>query len=393
MSVMAQMASDTMARPVAGAPGWTVTPVSLAAAETRWRQLETHGLATPYQRFDWLKPYADHAASADGRPCIIEVSAPQGRALAFLPLVLSRAGMVTVARFMGGKHANFHMPVLDRAFAEGLDEAGVRALLAGVAAAAGGVDAFLLQNQPKIWEGQPNPFVRVAAQDSPSQAYRLKMLGDCEATLNASMSSHARKKHKNKRARFSELGPSRMFIATTQAERERVLETFFRQKGLRFAEMGIADPFADAGVRRFLHAAGTPGPDGSALRIAALELNGELVATYIGAVHHHRFSGMATSFEPDPAIMKVSPGEVLLIDLIRHECRAGTKVFDLGVGEARYKTTICNETEELSDSFIGVTARGKAAAALSRAAGRAKAAVKRSPLALSLLRRLRRDGA
>ncbi len=142
--------------------------------------------------------------------------------------------------------------------------------------------------------------------------------------------------------------------------------------------MGIPDPFADAGVRRFLAAAAEERQDSeTSVRLYGLELNGAIVATYIGAVTERRFSGMATSYEPDPAVTKVSPGEILLIDLIRSECRAGRKVFDLGVGEARYKTTICDQVEELVDSFIGVTLKGRMAAAASRRAQAAKAYAKR----------------
>jgi hypothetical protein len=43
---------------------------------------------------------------------------------------------------------------------------------------------------------------------------------------------------------------------------------------------------------------------------------------------------MGTSFDADPAVAKVSPGEILMLELIRHECAAGSRVFDLGVGEA-----------------------------------------------------------
>lgn len=366
---------------------WHLDIVSLDTVREQWLALEAYGLASPYQRYDWVRAYARHALASDGAELqIVRVASPGGRALAILPLAVRRKTGMTTASFVGGKHANFHMGVFDPGFAARLDDSGALQLLNDAAAAMGGVDAFILHYQPITWNGIANPLARIDAQPSPSQAYKLPLLADCDATLANSMSSHARKKHKNKRARFSELGPSQMLIASTKAEQARILEVFFRQKALRFAQMSVPDPFSDVGVRQFLTQAAADG----AIELAALELNGALVATYVGAVHQGRFTGMATSFEPDPAVMKVSPGEILLIELIRHQCRKGLSVFDLGVGEARYKATICNQTEDLVDSFIAITPKGRLVAWMSRELQRIKRAIKASPLAFAVLARLRK---
>lgn len=368
---------------------WKVEVVSLEAAEPGWRRLEADGCVTPYQCFDWVAAYGRNALAADGAvPAIVAIKAPSGQVLAILPFaVRSAKGMRTVS-FIGGKHANFHMGVFDRDFMANLDTSVALRLLEQTAVAIGRVDAFILHYQPVVWDGIANPFALLNAQPSPSQAYKLPLLPDGDATLQNSMSSHARKKHKNKRARFAELGPSHMFLAETPEQKERILGAFLRQKTMRFAEMGVPDVFAEPGLRRFLRVAS--GLDGGreALCLAALELNGGLVATYVGARAQGRFTGMATSFEPDPAIMKVSPGEILLVELIRHECRTGMKVFDLGVGEARYKATICNQTEDLADSFIAMSARGRLAADISRLAQKAKGAIKKSPLLYSMMMRI-----
>lgn len=373
------------------AVAWNVERVSLEAAEPHWRALEAKGTLTPYQCFDWVSAYSRNAIQLDrAEAAVIAVTSPTGKPLAILPLGVRAARGLRTVSFIGGKHANFHMGVFDRDFMASLDADSARRLLEQAALAIGGVDAFILHYQPLVWDGIANPLALLDAQSSPSQAYKLPLLDDCEATLQNSMSSHARKKHKNKRARFAELGPSRMFVAETTNEKERVLEAFLRQKTMRFAEMGVPDVFAEPGLKRFLRVAS--GLDGGreALCLAALELNGVLVATYVGARAQGRFTGMATSFEPDPAIMKVSPGEILLVELIRHECRNGMKVFDLGVGEARYKSTICNQTEDLVDSFVAISARGRLAAQVSRLSQKAKGAIKKSPLLYGMMMRIGR---
>jgi CelD/BcsL family acetyltransferase involved in cellulose biosynthesis len=96
---------------------------------------------------------------------------------------------------------------------------------------------------------------------------------------------------------------------------------------------------------------------------------------------------MATSFDMESEVARTSPGEILLVDLIKLKGREGTTVFDLGVGEARYKTTICDEREELVDSFLPLTAKGHAFAGIARAKRWAKRRIKASPLALKLAHR------
>jgi CelD/BcsL family acetyltransferase involved in cellulose biosynthesis len=96
---------------------------------------------------------------------------------------------------------------------------------------------------------------------------------------------------------------------------------------------------------------------------------------------------MATSFDMDSEIAKTSPGEILLVDLIKLKGNAGISVFDLGVGEARYKTTICDDRDELVDTFLPLTMKGRAFAGVARAKRALKRRVKSSPVLLKLAQR------
>jgi CelD/BcsL family acetyltransferase involved in cellulose biosynthesis len=96
---------------------------------------------------------------------------------------------------------------------------------------------------------------------------------------------------------------------------------------------------------------------------------------------------MATSFDMDSEVARTSPGEILLIDLIKLQCQAGITSFDLGVGEARYKTTICDERDELVDSFLPVTLKGRIFAGVARSKRSAKRWIKTQPRLLALAHR------
>ena len=379
----------TAASQRAGARGWSRICVSseIGAIEAEWRRLEASGLATPYQAHDWVRPFVETVGRAAAMTfrfaCIYDA---EGAVLALLPLVVTRRHGTRFAEFIGGKHANYHMGLYRPDFAEALDDEMVRLLLSEIGAAIGEIDAFVFVNQPTSWQGISNPTARLAAGASPSRAYTLALQpGDCDGTLRRSMSKHARKKLTTKRNRFAEFGHSELVQARSAAEIERVLDAFLAQKAARFAQMRLPDPFADPAIRAFLHQAalGTPG-GAPVVELYSLDLNGQPVATYVGAVQGSRFSGMATSFDLTSAAARTSPGELLLVKLIKRKCQAGLTMFDLGVGEARYKTTICDDRDDLVDTFLPLTAKGRAYAGFIQAKRALKRRIKASPLALKL---------
>lgn len=376
-------------RQSAAARGYASVTVEsdISAVAADWRALEDMALLTPYQAHAWVAAFVATVGRSHGmdfRHVVLRDG--RGQPLAILPLVITRRNGIRFAEFIGGKHANYHMGVYAPDFAASLDAGATRAMLLEIAAAIGGLDAFVFVNQPVEWRGVANPMALLAAGPSPSGSYKLALTaGDCDGALRRAMSSHAHKKLKNKRNRFSTFGPSQVVRATSDAEIERVIAAFLAQKAMRFAAMGIADPFADPAMRSFLKQ-GASG-ERPALQLYSLDLAGRSIATYVGAVQGQRFSGMATSFDMESEVARTSPGEILLIDLIKLQCQAGITCFDLGVGEARYKTTICDERDELVDTFVSVTAKGRLFAGVARARRSAKRWIKTQPRLLKLAHR------
>jgi CelD/BcsL family acetyltransferase involved in cellulose biosynthesis len=397
MSVVADRAPSPSASPALRreheARPWARIIVSgdLAALEADWRALEADALVTPYQAYDWVRPFVTTIGRAEEMDFrFVRIEDSQGALLALFPLVVARRLGTRFAEFIGGKHANYHMALYRPEFAEALDATAAQQLLREIGAAIGGIDALFLINQPTAWQGIANPPARLAAGQSPSRAYKLALEpGDCDGTLRRSMSKHARKKMTTKRNRFAEFGPSELVQAHSDAEIERVLDAFLAQKAARFAQLGLADPFATPAIRAFLRDGALAQAGRSpAIELYSLDLSGRSVATYVGAVQGKRFSGMATSFDLGSEAARTSPGEILLIELIKRKCRAGVTMFDLGVGEARYKTTICDDSDELVDTFVPLTAKGRAYAGYSQAKRALKRRIKASPLALKTAQRV-----
>lgn len=395
MPTIAASTPATSFEPLAGraAPrAWASIAIEadIAPLAERWRAFEATALVTPYQSYDWIRSFAETIGAAhdmDLRYALVHGA--DGELCALLPLVVTRRSGFRFAEFIGGKHANYHMGLFAPGFAAQLDTEQTEQMLTEIGSAIGGLDALAFVNQPVTWQGTGNPAARLAAGPSPSRAYKLALItGDGDATLRRSMSSHARKKLKNKHSRFKDFGPSVLTRATTPGEVARVIEAFLAQKAERFRAMGVPDPFAEPAMRAFLERAAMDDSSGRpAIELYALDLDGRAVATYVGAIQGDRFSGMATSFDMASETVKTSPGELLLSELIRLKAREGVAVFDLGVGEARYKTTFCDDHDDLVDSFLPLTFKGRVFARIARAKRDLKRRIKRSPAALKLAHR------
>nr|WP_197064428.1 GNAT family N-acetyltransferase [Methylobacterium sp. ZNC0032] len=383
---------DTLATGRAPSRPWASIAIEtdIVALAERWRAFEATALATPYQGYDWIRPFVETIGAAHEMVLRYAlVHGANGELYALLPLVITKRSGFRFAEFIGGKHANYHMGLYAPDFAAQLDAAQTTRMLTEIGAAIGGLDAFVFVNQPVIWQGVGNPAALLAAGPSPSRAYKLALIaGDGDATLKRSMSSHARKKLKNKHSRFNDFGPSMLTRAATPAEAARIIDAFLAQKAERFRAMGVPDPFAEPAVRAFLErGAMGDGSAGPAIELYALDLDGQAVATYVGATQGKRFSGMATSFDMASETVKTSPGELLLAELIRLKAREGVAVFDLGVGEARYKTTFCDDHDDLVDSFLPLTLKGRVFARIARTKRELKRRIKRSPTALKFAHR------
>ena len=371
----------------------------LGSVETLWRGLEAEpgAFATPYQRFDWVAAFVatelgpDPAAQAAALRVLVLRDAG-GRPRALLPLTIARERGVAVARVVGGTHANFHMPLYATRHGSAVSpEALVDALVR--AGRGAGIDVYAFGYQPRFWDGAANP-LGALGQPCASDAYGLMLGPDPEATLKRAFSADARKKLRAKERKLVEaLGPVEHHVATTADGVTEILDAFAAQKTARFASLGIPDPYAPESVRRFVASATRPVPDGMpAIEVHALVAarSGRVLATFGGAVDARRFSGMWTSFDGDPELRRFSPGDLLLSHLIAHQTAAGRRGFDLGVGEARYKANICDETIELVAPIVPVTLRGHVYAHAASVTARAKRRIKRSPRLFGLLTAARR---
>ncbi len=352
---------------------------SFEDARDDWETLFANAPASAYQSFGFARDWFQAFGRARGlEPMIVVARNSAGvRPLALLALGVSRHGPLRIAQFLGGKESNFNLGLF--AADARLDAAAIRAALRRAAHSAG-VDLYHLGNQPLAFDGVANPLALLGATPSPSFAYGTS-LPVTVSELDARFSSDARKKLRKKQARLDKMGALVFEHRATGARAGEILEALLTQK----AERLQAPSFAKDAMRDFVL-----GLCGGALEAHAVTLDGRIIATYAGFTHRGRFSAMLNSFVADEEIARSSPGDLLLHSLLRDLVARGVTRFDLGVGEARYKNAVCDETIALVDALIPVTPLGALAAPILSALTRAKRAVKQNPRLLASLTRLRR---
>jgi CelD/BcsL family acetyltransferase involved in cellulose biosynthesis len=378
------------------APGWTIASEELSGRlAEEWDELFALGVASPYQARGWVEGYISHVGRAQGNAhAFITMRDDSGRLTGLFPLAVRQTRLGRVAGFIGDKHANYHMPLMVTQLSSSLDTRRSLSLMKDIGALLPGLDAFSFINQPKNWNGRAAPLACLAAWTGAQPAYALDMSEGGDAALARVMSKHARKNLRAKRRKLEEMGGVRIMRARSASEIRAVSSAFASQKAARLADLGISDPFAAPGMMDFLRdaAEGERPP----LMWHALMIGERPVAVFVGAVDSQRYSAMASSFVADADIARNSPGEALLFELIADQAASGRGMFDLGVGEARYKASFCDMVEPMVETVLPLSARGHAILATLQLKRMAKQAgvilQRRNPNLARIARRLLRQG-
>jgi CelD/BcsL family acetyltransferase involved in cellulose biosynthesis len=372
----APLARASDARPFAGVECFR----DIAGARAAWAELAAEGSA--YQRQDFVAAWAQ---TFRARLAIVVARDEAGAAAALLPLHVRRFGPLRVAAFAGGGWANFHMGLFRRGIDWSPEDV---ATLLSAAAKAAGVDLFAFSHQPSDWDGRDNPLCGLPVRRSPNAAFASALPPTHMEWLDAHFSRATQKKQRKKARKLEAFGAVAHVRARSEAEAQRFLDALLAHKAEQARARGEADEFAGAEVRHLLRRLANG--DEPAMEMHAL-VAGERVAAVFGALSHHgRLSGLVVSYDGAPEVAAASPGEWLLIEVVKDAIARGFHTFDLGIGESRYKSEICEIEVALYDGAFAATALGRLGVPLFFAARAALGRLKRQPRLFRLARRLRR---
>lgn len=358
----------------------------VAEAEAVWRAFEQPGhLFTPYQRFDLLCPWQQLVGPHEGAsPFIVVARDTDRQPLLLLPLSRRQNHGVRTACFMGGKHTTFNMGLWNAEFATQAASADLDELLAPLREH---VDVLMLTQQPLRWHDQQNPFALLPRQSAINGCPRLVMEpGEPPASR---ISNSLRRRLKSKEKKLQSLAGYRYHLATSDADITRLLDWFFRVKPVRMAEQKLPNVFAEPGVEQFVRGAClAPRGEGRVIDIHALECDDEVIAIFAGVADGERFSMMFNTYTMSEHA-RYSPGLILMRYIIDHCAERGYRSLDLGIGSDDYKRMFCKDDEDIFDSFVPLTSRGKLAAMAMSSLSRGKRLVKQNQMLFDMARRLR----
>ena len=334
---------------------------SFAEAEAPWRALEAMGgLVSPGQSFDVCRLWCETLGVPE-RDIALLLAEAGDQPLALLPLRRMRVPGAHVLGWMLGNHVGANAPLLDPCRFGVLSPQGRADFWAGLARLSG-ADLLFLRDMPLDMPGRLALEAELGTPVRSDTLYRAHFSSFAEA--DTVQRNKSRRKHDRQQGdKLSALGRvSFETIANGDPEIPHALETLFRQRAERFAQMGVCDPFAEPAIRAAYAALAASG-SGADVRMALLKLDGEIVAAryciHRGSVWYCLISSMST----EPRLQPGSPGKQCLLHVMQHLFEAGEAVLDMGSGLTDEKRHWCNEQVGLVHRYLPVTAKGRLVAA------------------------------
>jgi len=347
-----------------------------------WSDLARDGRATPFQARTFLAAwYATLGGEPGASPLIVEaVRESDGAPALLLPLVLQSRGGLRVIGFADGGIADNNAPILGPACPP--DEAAFQPLWRAIRAALPPADLIAFDKMPLAVGGRANPLLAAAPWRPSALSAHPLVLPDSFEAYSRSRTTKFRKEQERIWRVFTRSDGARFDMIADPAEAARLLDDIDRLQGARMRELGV--PFAldrppYAAMYRRLVADGLAAGE---VALGALTCNGETVGALLG-VSDGRAVTLVRIAHAGGAWTNCSPGRLVIERMLMALHARGVRRIDFSIGDYGYKENFNIGWEPLADLALPLSWRGWPRVA----AGRARAALRRSPLA----RRLR-DG-
>jgi len=308
-----------------------------------------------FQCADILQVWCDSIGKARGtRPLFVGVFDEAGAPLLLLPLGIEREGGLRVLRFLDGGVCDYNAPIIFRP-TQMWDRDAVRRLWRELVRKLPRFDLAMFDKMPTDVCGARNPFAYLDGTPSEPSGHVVNIRSTWQEYAER---LPYKRESIIQRRRLSKLGPVAFIVAESPADRQRILEAMLQQKSRRYLETWGTDGLDRPGYRQYysglVERSQWPGP----LVLSALEVNGEIVATNWGFLANRRFIGIVMTFEAG-AWKRLSPGRILLEDLLKWNFERGNSVFDFGLGDETYKLAYADQTLALCQAAIPVNMIGK----------------------------------
>ncbi len=322
-------------------------------AENAWHTLQSITAGAPEQSYEWAKAWTRcNAQDSENNVAIVCGRSETGEVHFVWPFEVVTQKRLRCLKWIGQDRANHNMGLNTLEFSRGVTASDVKALLCRAAQIAGDVSAAIFRNQPVEWNGIPNPLRFLTHRPSANQGHMLLLDSDYDTLYRNRFSGKSRNLLARKARKLGKIGKIEFGWARSDEERFELLNAQFRQKSRQSGSQGIQNAFDDDEHRAFVHDIACKSSGGDAvLECAYLKLGGYPVAISSGVFYADTFSLLLTSMDDGPA-RKFSPDMLLMHYQIEEACRRGLNFFNMGAGDASYKSAWCDIDVPLFDSAI-----------------------------------------
>jgi CelD/BcsL family acetyltransferase involved in cellulose biosynthesis len=349
----------------------------------------TAAVVSSAQSFAWISAWVAHT-----QPDFLVAALTCNDTTVFAAaLEVTRSGPFSVARVMGGRHANGNFPPLawNTNWRIAPDDLGV--LIDVVKRARPDIDMLAFERVADRMDGQENPLFGLPHSPSANLSLAADLAGGFDDLLSRVSGKRKRKKHRSQARKFEAAGGFRRIEARTSAETNALLEAFFFMKEQRFRKVGIANVFAEPAIQSFFrtlfaHALKAKEP---AFILHGLEVGGNLCAVTGSSRTSQRLTCEFGSIAEDE-LAHASPGDFLFFENIREACENGYKIYDFGVGDDPVQAPLVRSGTTQFDVFVPLTIKGQLLPGSMRVANWLKSFVKNSPAIWRIAKTLRRRG-
>ncbi|WP_230987076.1 GNAT family N-acetyltransferase [Allorhizobium terrae] len=362
--------------------------------EDEWRALERDDYCSLHQSYDWCHAWVQ----THKNPLAIVRCQSGGRTVCILPLEITRRAMVRKASFIAAPFSNINTGLFDAAFRQTLSAEATRGLRQQITSALKHhADLLHLSNIPLSWRNQRHPLADLPSIENQNHAFQLPLFDDFQATIAQLNAKRRRKKFRNQHRKLEEHGGFDHIIAKSADEKKRLLDLFFEQKAVRFADLGLPDVFHASETQAFFHHLQHGPRDGhnAALELHAIRLKGDYSGKISAIAGLSRkgdhvicqFGSIDASLIPE-----ASSGELLFWLMIEQCCAQGARLFDFGIGDQSYKRGWCPVETVHHDIVLPITPIGHIAANAQRLLTRTKSVIKSNPRLYACLQKIRAKG-
>ena len=358
-------------------------------AHGAWTEIAARAGASAYQSLAFARAWSETFKTYERvKPMIVVARGEADEVVALLPLGQRLRGAVRIASFLGGRFANYQMGWFLPGHAWSREDVS-RLLREAARAARPRVDAFHFIYQPLFWDGAGNPLATLPSRPSPSNAYASELPAQFETWFGAHFSKSTQKKLRKKAKKYETLGQMNHVRANDRETARKFLDAFFAQRRATTALRRQYNEFEEPkNIELMERLAGLRDAPAS-MEMHALRAGERIVAVFGGIASANRLSGVIIAHDPTPLVASSSPGEWLVIEVVRDAIERGMTMFDLGVGDARYKKECCEIVEPMFDGAFSVTWLGRLSTPLFLAARNMKKRVKTSPRGMSIINQIR----